>query len=131
MYLRFVYGKAVEGLTSREGFFQAAGELVNNPLTDPLVIERVDDVRLWFARNLDLPERFSRSKSKSYYHKDTKGLSWFKPSAREHISKAFELKSILDENGYAIEVIKEDRVGYVVYEDEYQLVAEPFAETAT
>lgn len=131
MYLRFIYAKRVDGMTSREGFFQATGELAKNPLTDPLVVAQVDELRRWFADRLELPERFSRSKSKGYYRRDTKGLSWFKTSATEHISKAFELKKILDENGYAIEVIKEDRIGYVVYEDEHQLVAEPFAETST
>ena len=58
-------------------------------------------------------------------------MSWFKPTAREHIAKAFELKSILDDNGYFIEVLKEDRIGFVVYEDEHQIVAEPFSETIT
>ena len=58
-------------------------------------------------------------------------MSWFKASAKEHISKAFELKSVLEENGYAIEVLKESRLGYVVYEDDYQVVAEPFSDTTT
>lgn len=131
MYLRFVYAKSVEGMSSREGFFQAAGEVANNPLSDALAIERIDVLRKWFSNNLKRPVRFSRSRSKGYYRKETKGLSWFKPCATEHISKAFELKSILDDCGYAIEVLKEGRIGYVVYEDEHQVVAEPFAETAT
>lgn len=130
MYLRFVYARPVEGMRSREGFFQAAGALANNPLTDSLVVSRVDELRHWFAEHLDLPERFSKSRSKGFYRKETKGLSWFKPTANEHIAKAFELTSILDEHGLAIEVIKEDRIGYVVFEDENQVVAEPFADTA-
>lgn len=131
MYLRFVYKKQVEGMNSREGFFQAAGELANNPLSDAIAVARVNVLREWFADHLELPERFSRSSSKGYYRKETKGLSWFKSSATEHISRAFELKNVLEEHGYAIEVLKEDRIGYVVYEDEYQVVAEPFAETTT
>ena len=130
MYLRFVCSKLVDGMNSREGFFQAAGELADNPLSDSSVVVRIDALREWFADNLELPGRFSRSSSKGYYRKETKGLSWFKPSAAEHISRAFELKSILDEYGYAIEVLKEDCIGYVIYEDDYQVVAEPFAETA-
>ncbi len=131
MYLRFVYAKPVDGMTSREGFFQAAGELAADPLADPLVVAKVDELRHWFANHLDLPKRFSSSRSKGYYRRKTKGLSWFKPSATEHIAKAFELKSLLDESGFTIEVIKEDRVGYVVFEDEYQVVAEPFADTSS
>lgn len=131
MYLRFVCAKTVGGMSARKGFFQAAAELVNKPLTDQFVVEQVDALRFWFADHLDVPDRFSRSKSKGYYLKRTKGLSWFKPSATEHIAKAFELKSILDDNGFAIEVIKEDRIGYVIFEDEYQVVAEPFADTSS
>ena len=33
--------------------------------------------------------------------------------------------------GYAVTLIHEEHVGYFVYEDEVQVVAEPFAETRT
>ncbi|MCL6283047.1 hypothetical protein M3P21_05820 [Ruegeria sp. 2012CJ41-6] len=117
-------------MSAREGFFQAASEVVNNPLADALIVARIDMLREWFADHLEVPNRFSRSSSKGYYLRETRGLSWFKPTAIEHISKAFELKSILEESGYAIDVLKENRIGYVVYEDEHQIIAEPFAETS-
>ena len=129
MYLRFVYPRPVDGLSAREGFFQAAAELANDPMTAPDVIARVDEIRIWFATHLDKPGRFSRTKPKGYGYKETRGLSWFKPSATEHIAKAFELKAILEDFGYPIEVLKEDRIGYIVYEDDHQIVAEPFADT--
>ena len=118
-------------MKAREGFLQAAGTLADNELTDRFIMERIDSLRVWFCDNLELPERFSKTTSKGYYRRETKGLSWFKPSAKKHISKAFELKGILEECGYEVEVLKESRIGYVVYEDEYQVVAEPFADTAT
>ena len=97
MYLRFVYAKSVDGMRSREGFFQAAAELAEDPHTDGFAVERVDVLREWFADHLERTARFSRSGSKGHAGGETKGLSWFKPSASEHISKAFELKSVLDE----------------------------------
>jgi hypothetical protein len=36
-----------------------------------------------------------------------------------------ELKRILEANGHAVTVIREDRIGFVVFEDDYQVVAEP------
>ncbi len=42
-----------------------------------------------------------------------------------------ELKAILESNGCPVTVIREDRIGYVVHEDEFQAVAEPFADTKT
>ena len=129
MYLRFVYPRSVDGMSAREGFFQAAAALANDPMTDPDEIARVDEIRIWFAPHLDRPGRFSRTKPRGYRYKETRGLSWFKPGATEHIAKAFELKAILDEFGYPIEVLKEDRIGCIVYEYANQAVAEPFAET--
>lgn len=59
------------------------------------------------------------------------GLSWFKPTAEQHIQKAHELAAILSELGFVIEILKTDRPGYIVYEDEFQIVAEPFSDTPT
>jgi hypothetical protein len=129
VYLRFVYARTVEGLQSREGIFQAATSLAWDPETDAYSYERVQNLRNWFGNKLDVPERFSKSTSKGAADRDAKGLSWFKPTAKEHIAKAFELKAILEENGYAIEVLKESRIGYVTFEDEFQIVAEPFSDT--
>ena len=39
-----------------------------------------------------------------------------------------ELVAILETHGVAVRMLKAQRVGYVVYEDEYQVVAEPFAD---
>jgi hypothetical protein len=55
-------------------------------------------------------------------------VCWFKPTATEHIAKVREMSCILEQNGLYVRVIKEQRPGYVVYEDEYQVVAEPFAD---
>ena len=41
------------------------------------------------------------------------------------------LKRIAEACGFHITVIREDRLGYIVYEDEFQVVAEPFKDTQT
>ena len=41
------------------------------------------------------------------------------------------LKHSVEEHGFVIRVIREERVGFIVYEDEFQVVAEPFRETRT
>lgn len=58
-----------------------------------------------------------------------KGLSWFKPTAEMHVAKAFELTELLSRHGFHIEVLKSSRPGYIVYEDDIQIVAEPFFDT--
>jgi len=41
------------------------------------------------------------------------------------------MKRIVEANGYSVGLVRADRVGYVIYEDEVQVVAEPFADTPT
>ena len=71
--------------------------------------------------------RFTASKG-PFYRKKSRALSWFKDSAREHIAQARNLAAILQNHCVPVRMLKTDRVGYVVYEDEYQVVAEPFAD---
>ena len=85
----------------------------------------------WFEKNLKTPERFNRTRSKGHYRRNTKGIAWFRDTASECISLMHVLKRILESHGLAVVVISETHVGYVVYEDEFQVVAEPFADTRT
>ena len=39
--------------------------------------------------------------------------------------------AILEAYGHPVTIIRESRDGYLVYEDEFQVVAEPFADTRT
>ena len=55
-------------------------------------------------------------------------MCWFKSSAREHIAKVYEMAYLLEENSFAVRVFRSRRVGYIVYEDEHQVVAEPFSD---
>ena len=36
--------------------------------------------------------------------------------------------AILENHGLSVRMSKADKVGYVVYEDDYQIVAEPFSD---
>jgi hypothetical protein len=39
------------------------------------------------------------------------------------------IKQIAESYGHPVTMVRETRVGYVVYEDDLQVVAEPFADT--
>ena len=85
----------------------------------------------WFRVNLPIPGRFNRTSSKGHYRRNAKGISWFRDTAHEHISKMHEISHIANQYGYAVSLVREDRIGYIAYEDDYQVVAEPFADTNT
>jgi hypothetical protein len=81
----------------------------------------------WLDAHLPKPERFSRKRNHS--HRTPMAISWFKDSATQHVAKVREVAALLGARGIAVETIATDRPGYVVYEDEFQVVAEPFADT--
>jgi len=116
-------------MRAREGFFQAAYALKKHPQTDKFTHDHISSLIEWIEYNLDAPPRFNRTKSRNHSRLHTAGLSWFKSSATEHLEKAHELATLLVQHGYGIEVLKTLRPGYIIYEDEVQIVAEPFADT--
>lgn len=129
MYLRFVRPNRVRSMNAREGFFRAAYELRYSESLDKHTSNRLEHLLDWFDTHLIIPDKFHRSKSKAARYRDTRGLSWFKGGENESLDKAFELSSLLNEVGYSIETIKSKRIGYIIYEDNFQVVAEPFTDT--
>jgi hypothetical protein len=42
-----------------------------------------------------------------------------------------EIAAILERHGHPVTLLSEARVGYVIWEDEFQVIAEPFSDTRT
>jgi hypothetical protein len=82
----------------------------------------------WFGKNLDAPTSFTRSK---YPRAPEVALSWFKDEATAHIARMREIEAILKSHGVVTQMLRTERPGYIVYEDEFQIAAEPFADTPT
>ncbi len=126
-YLRFVVRQKDRDSGVRQGLFQTAIALKRNGTLSMSEASRLHDLGRWFDEHLPRPKRFTRTKNAS--HKRTRGIAWFKDVAHEHLRRAREMISILETQGVVVEVIETQRPGYVVYEDEFQIVAEPFADT--
>ena len=129
MFIRFVSTRKNILDGSQEGIFQTASAVVWDPMTSSFDAESIKGQLEWFSGHLAVPDRFSRAGPKGAHRRETRGLSWFKPTATEHISKAFALTDLLKKNGCFISLLRTHRPGFIVYEDEFQIVAEPFAET--
>ena len=130
-FLRFLVSSVNTASGVEGGLFGAAYSLRAAGLLSATERTTLEEHLAWFEQNLAIPERFNRSRSKGYYRRATKGISWFRDTAKEHLARMHELKRIVEANGYIVSLIKEDRVGYVTFEDENQVVAEPFADTKT
>lgn len=125
MYLRFVVADIDEDSGKELGIFHAVGKLRADGSLSYHEEEQHDLIRQWFNENLEKPARFTASKP-PFYRKKSKAISWFKDSAHEHLDRARTLVAILHNHGVSVRMLKTERVGYVVYEDEYQIVAELF-----
>jgi hypothetical protein len=130
-YVRFIVSTKHRDSGVEEGLFVAAYALQRAEDTSPGDRESLKELLAWFSENLPIPTRFNRSSSKGYYRRNTKGIAWFRDSAVEHIAQMHALKSVVEANGYTVHVLQKDRVGYIVYRDEVQVIAEPFADTRT
>ena len=128
MFVRFVIHKNDENSGRRQGLFQAMTDLEESGALGAHEQERYDEIYEWFRKNLRKPRSFTRS---SKPHAKKVALSWFKDAAAEHIAKMHEVAFILHSHGIEVQVIRTGRPGYVVYEDDLQVAAEPFSETVT
>ena len=127
MYLRFVVPDIDEDSEEELGVFHAVRYLREDGKLYSYEEEHYDLIRQWFNEHLEKPTQFTTSKP-PFYRKKNKAISWFKDSAAEHLAHVRSLVAILQNHGVSVRMLKSERVGYVVYEDEYQIVAEPFSD---
>lgn len=118
-YIRFVIDRKDEGSHVEQGIFQAVARALEWRSITGCDAEQLNELETWFGKNLEKPTSFGRDKLRL-------GICWFKTDATEHISRIWEMVQILERNGVYVKKIRTDRPGYVIYEDEWQLVAEPF-----
>jgi len=127
-YLRFVVADRDPDSGRRTGLFQALDGLRRRGVLDPVSDGEYEVVRQWFNAHLARPERLSPSRR---HHGKPQAISWFKSAAAAHIGKMREFEQLLERHGIAVEVIRTERPGYILYEDEFQVAAYPFADTPT
>ena len=125
-YLRFVVPDRDLDSGRKQGLFQVVAELLREGDLSAHERETLDEIGAWFHSHLERPETFSRSRRP---HAKAVAISWFKDSAKEHIRRMYAVASILAVHGIRAEVLTTERPGYVVYEDEWQITAEPYSET--
>ncbi len=126
MFVRFVTSSLHKESHKRLGVIHAALNLLRSK---KLSIEDYKDLRAlvdWFNKHLNPPNRFARSRKRDAR---SEAISWFKDSAKPHISRMRMICRILNENGIPTTMLTTTRPGYIVFEDRHQIAAAPFAET--
>lgn len=118
-YIRFVVDRKDEESNVDQGIFQAVGRARQWGYVRGSDLDALTALNEWFSENLETPTAFGRGKL-------SLGICWFKTDANEHIKNIWQMIRILEKNGIYVKKIRTDRPGFIVYEDEWQLVAEPF-----
>jgi hypothetical protein len=120
-FIRFVGAEIDPRSQVAAGLFCAASRLRRMDDFPDYECDALAALRDWFNVHMDSP--FDHLRRESRYQR---AICWFKPTAREHIARARELIAILERHDVLIWTIKSRRTGYVHYEDEAQVFAEPY-----
>jgi hypothetical protein len=126
-FLRFVVTDLDPDSGRRQGVLQAAFSLRDRGELSADERATLSAIGVWLDAHLPKPARLSRKRNNS--HRTPMAISWFKDSARQHVAKVREVAALLEARGIRVETIATDRPGYIVYEDDFQVAAEPFADT--
>lgn len=118
-HIRFVIDRKDEDSHVEQGIFQAAALALEWYQITGSDADQLGEVLSWFSDNLEKPTSLGRDKLR-------RGICWFKTDATEHISRIWQMVEILERNEIYVKKVRTDKPGYVIYEDEWQLVAEPF-----
>ena len=124
MLIRFITAEIHDCSRVAAGIFFAAHELLYSGELPFYDYEMLAEALRWFDFYLKRPCKFSRTMRP----RQPVAISWFKSTATDHISKIWEMVAILENNDVPVRLIKTFTPGYIVYEDEHQIVAEPYAE---
>jgi hypothetical protein len=130
-FIRFVLARRHSDSGVKAGIFTVAYRLRDSRDIDVADRESLAQNLAWFDAHLEMPTRFNRTKSKGFYRKKTRGIVWFKDTAVEHLARMHQIKGLLEKYGHSVSMVVESRVGYVIHDDPFQVVAEPFSDTQT
>ena len=124
--IRFVTGDRHPPYGHRTGVFQGAYKLWRR---DILAQPTQDELRAlldWFNDHLAKPGRFAPSRR---HHGWKTAVSWMRVPALEHIVHLRRLVTLVEAAGIEVDELHTNRPGYIVYQDDQQVVALPFADT--
>jgi hypothetical protein len=116
-YTRFVVGTNRDDPHWLTGVITEARILRDRGELEPHECEWLEETFEWFNKSLPCPpfshERWSRH-----------AISWFKDDATDAIRTIWDLVALLRQHGVPVRVLRTDQPGMILYEDDFQVVAE-------
>ncbi len=121
MFVRFVVGADAENAAWLTGVVTMARILHDDGKLYAYETELLEETFAWFNEHLPCPP-FGEKLRIGEWTRDA--VSWFRPDAREPVGRLWEIVAILKEHGVPVRLVTTEKPGRIVYEDEYQVVAE-------
>lgn len=75
----------------------------------------------WFNEHMESPYDYRLEPARLA----DRALCWFRSTATEHLRRAWEMVALLEQRDILIRMIKTEAPGYILYEDEVQVLAFP------
>lgn len=124
-FIRFVINHPHLESGAYDGTFRLAYRLRGSSIAAPADRSALTAALNWFEGNIGTPSRRSWMASRGHTQPHTRGICWFKDTAVDHLARMQEIRLVLERYGHQVQMLTEARIGEVVYEDEYQVIAEP------
>jgi hypothetical protein len=122
-YIRFVIAHLHPQSGAPRGIFSALYALERDGELADSELAWFREEEAWFEKHLKRPTRLAKARSPNA---QAAAVSWFKDSAVEHVRRMHALAALLHARDIPVDILRTDRPGYIVYEDEFQVTAEPF-----
>lgn len=122
MFVRFVVGADSENQSRLLGVLTEGHELMERGELFDHEAQTLTEALGWFNDHLPVPPFRAMQRSGKW---TDRAVCWFRPEAREPIAHVWDVVAILKEHGTPVRLLATDRPGRVVFEDRFQIVAEP------
>lgn len=117
MYIRFLVGSEQQDYRWLTGAITEARLLRDEGKLARYEVEWLEQVFEWFNTHLPCPPfsdgRWSRD-----------AVSWFRDTASEPLSRMWDVVALLKQHDIPVRVVRTKNPGRIVYEDDFQVVAE-------
>lgn len=121
MFVRFVCGTEDENVFWLTGVITIAEELRAKGELYRYEADWLEEIYAWLNTHLPCPP-FQRKLRSGKWSNDA--VSWFRDDAKEAMKRIWDVVALLREHGVAVRLVTTDKPGKIVYEDEFQIVAE-------
>lgn len=123
--IRFVVLEVENRSRVERGLLRGSSRLQKAGIFSAAEEEFLKETFKFFNTQLPKPKRMARANRSGV---EPKAVSWFKPTAARFIARMQDLAAMLEAHGIHTKRLTTSKPGFVVYEDEYQVVAEAFSD---